>query len=69
MLAFSPLPVRLFDDLRIEADLGACLTPAQGIALAEDLVHRSVRKAAIDKALAAARLRPRRPGAPRKAGA
>lgn len=63
MLALAQLPVRLFDDLRIEADLGARLTPAQGIALAEDLVHRAVRRQAADKALAAANPRTRRPGA------
>ena len=43
------IPVRVTDDLQIEADLGARLTPAQGLALGEDLIRRAVRKQIADK--------------------
>lgn len=49
MLLPVALPVRLTDDLQIEADLGARLTPAQGLALGEDLIRRAVRKQIADR--------------------
>jgi hypothetical protein len=49
MLLMADLPVRIFDDLRIEADPGAQLTPAQGLALGEELIRRAVRKQVADK--------------------
>ena len=45
----TSLPVRVTDDLRIEADPGASLTPAQGLALGEDLIRRAVRKQIADR--------------------
>lgn len=44
LLLSKNLPVRIFDDLRVEADPGAVLTPAQGLALAEQLTHQAIRK-------------------------
>ncbi len=49
MLLMADLPVRIFDDLRIEADPGAQLTPAQGLALGEEIIRRAVRKQVADK--------------------
>lgn len=52
LLLSKNLPVRIFDDLRVEADPGATLTPAQGLALAEQLTHQAIRKRVRDTAQA-----------------
>lgn len=44
------LPVRIFDDLRIEADPGAQLTPAQGLALGEQIIRAAARQQVLDRA-------------------
>ena len=49
MFGFADLPVRVFDDLRVEADPGARLTPDQGLALAERLIGRAVHKQITDR--------------------
>lgn len=50
MPRLSNLPVRIFDDLRIEADPGAQLTPAQGLTLGEQIIHAAARKQVLDRA-------------------
>lgn len=54
----AALPVRFLDDLTIELDAGASgrrLTPKQGFALAERLIHQAARKQMVDRCARAAR--------------
>lgn len=59
MFGFPGLPIRIFDDLRIEADLNARLTPDQAQLVAQHLITASVQKRIADRIEAPVAVAPR----------
>ena len=49
MFGLLNLPVRVFDDLRVEADPGARLTPDQAQDVAHHLIATAVQKRIVDR--------------------
>lgn len=59
MFGLLNLPVRIFDDLRIEADPGARLTPDQAQDVAQHLIATAVQMRIVDRIDAPASPAPR----------